>query len=55
MSLKELNRMAEEAKEREETLKNKVKSMEQQIQTLNERDQEVSYSFPPDNKLTTEP
>lgn len=35
--------MVEEAKEREVRMQNKVKTMEKQIQVLNERDQEVSY------------
>uniref|UniRef100_A0A673ADB8 Centrosomal protein 152 n=1 Tax=Sphaeramia orbicularis TaxID=375764 RepID=A0A673ADB8_9TELE len=40
VSLKESSRLVEEYKEREVKLQNKVKSMEQQVQILNERDQE---------------
>ncbi|KAM9854796.1 centrosomal protein of 152 kDa [Aulostomus maculatus] len=40
VSLKESSRLAEEAKEREVKMQNKLKAMEQQIQMLNERDQE---------------
>ncbi|KAI4872117.1 hypothetical protein NFI96_031063 [Prochilodus magdalenae] len=40
VSLKESSHLIEEAKERESQLQGKVKSLEQQIQTLTERDQE---------------
>lgn len=42
VSLKESSRLVEEAKEREVQMLNKMRTMEQQVQVLNERDQEVS-------------
>lgn len=42
VSLKESSRLVEEAKEREARMQNKVRTMEQQVQVLNERDQEVN-------------
>uniref|UniRef100_A0A3B4Z0V9 Centrosomal protein 152 n=1 Tax=Stegastes partitus TaxID=144197 RepID=A0A3B4Z0V9_9TELE len=40
VSLKESSRLIEEAKEREVQMQNKLRTMEQQVQILNERDQE---------------
>lgn len=45
MSLKESSRLIEEAKEREVQVQNKLKAMEQQVQVLTERDQEVSSAL----------
>lgn len=42
VSLKESSRLIEEAKEREFQMQNKVKSLEQQVGILNERNQEVT-------------
>lgn len=42
MSLKESSRLIEEAKDREVQMQNKMKAMEQQVQVLNQRDQEVN-------------
>jgi len=41
VSLKESCQLVEEAKDREVEMQNKVKAMEQQVQVLTERDQEV--------------
>lgn len=41
VSLKEASRLIEEAKEREVQMQNKLKTLEQQVQILNERDEEV--------------
>jgi len=44
VSLKESSRLIEEAKEREVQMQNKLKAMEQRVQILNDRDQEVNTS-----------
>lgn len=42
VSLKESSQLVEEAKGREVQMQNKLKALEQQVQVLAERDQEVS-------------
>lgn len=46
LSLKESSHLVEEVKERESRLQAKVMSLEQQVQTLTEREQEVKIQRP---------
>lgn len=50
-SLKDSNRLLEEAKQREVQLQSKINSMDQQVNVLTDRDQEVGHMFCLDRHL----
>lgn len=49
--LKDSNQLIEEAKQREVQLQSKINSMDQQVNVLTDRDQEVCYLFCLDRHL----